>query len=61
MIANDLPGAVENVKTSLKSFYGFVRVAMESMYTRNAELYIELQEAKNKIISLEALLDEKGK
>ena len=61
MIANDLPGAVENVRTSLKGFYEFVRVAMESMYTRNAELYIELREAKNKIISLEALLDEKGK
>lgn len=61
MITNDLPGAVENVRTSLKGFYEFVRVAMESLYARNAELYKELREAENKIISLEALLHEKGK
>jgi len=60
MTTNDLPGAVKDMRSSFQGFYEFVRMAMESLYARNAELYKELREAENKIISLETLLHEKG-
>lgn len=56
----DLPGAVEDVKDSFRKFYEFVRLAMESLYTRNAELYKELKQAELKIISLQEQLNGKG-